>query len=154
MQVLSVFPKLVLPLLILESMDPCPALKSSPLVVPSRLCHHRKVRCQLAHCCPNKIVCLFPVKREVLTSCSCQVVESSDCCVPLWFFSTDYLTSVLTSVKWREKYLLAPGEASFALVPASNILLPSEEGVCKCKVFTSLGWGENKCKLIIIKAKF
>ncbi|XP_066187582.1 serine/threonine-protein kinase ULK1 isoform X5 [Sylvia atricapilla] len=41
----------------------------------------------------------------------------------------DYLTSVLTSVKRREKYLLAPGEASFALVPASNILLPSEEGI-------------------------
>ncbi|KAM7034482.1 serine/threonine-protein kinase ULK1 isoform 5-T5 [Acridotheres tristis] len=41
----------------------------------------------------------------------------------------DYLTSVLTSVKRREKHLLAPGEASFALVPASNILLPSEEGV-------------------------
>ncbi|XP_016157725.1 PREDICTED: serine/threonine-protein kinase ULK1 isoform X5 [Ficedula albicollis] len=41
----------------------------------------------------------------------------------------DYLTSVLTSVKWREKYLLARGEASFALVPASNILLPSEEGI-------------------------
>ncbi|XP_064531307.1 serine/threonine-protein kinase ULK1 isoform X5 [Pseudopipra pipra] len=40
----------------------------------------------------------------------------------------DYLASVLASVKWKEKYLLAPGEASFALVPASNILLPSEEG--------------------------
>ncbi|XP_027545388.1 serine/threonine-protein kinase ULK1 isoform X6 [Neopelma chrysocephalum] len=40
----------------------------------------------------------------------------------------DYLASVLASVKWKEKYLLAPGEASFALVPASSILLPSEEG--------------------------
>lgn len=77
-----------------------------------------------------------------MTTCSCQVVESSDCCVPLWFFSTDDLMIVLTSVKWREKYLLALGEASFALVPASNILLPSEEGICKCKIcFSWLGLG-------------
>lgn len=67
-------------------------------------------------------------------------MESSDCRVPLWFFSTDYLTSVLASVKRREKYLLAPGEASFALVPASNVLLPSEEGFCKCKVSFLLAW--------------
>ncbi|KFP78399.1 Serine/threonine-protein kinase ULK2, partial [Acanthisitta chloris] len=85
-------------------------------------------KCQLGCCCPNKIMCLFPVKRGFLTSCSCQAIGSSDCSVLLWLFSTDYLTSVLASVKWRGKYLLALGEASFALVPASNVLLPSEKG--------------------------
>lgn len=93
-QVLLVFLKLVLPLLILESMDLCPALESSPLAVPSRLCHHHKVRCRPACHCPNEITCLFPVAREVMTSCSCQVIGDSDGCVVPWLFSIDYLTSV------------------------------------------------------------
>lgn len=81
-QVLLVFLKLVLPLLILESMDLCPALESSPSAVPSHLCHHRKVRCQLAYCCSNKIMSLS-CKEEVLTSCNLYVIRNSDCCVPM-----------------------------------------------------------------------
>lgn len=114
-QVLLVFLKLVLPLLILESMDLCPALESSPSAVPSHLCHHRKVRCQLAYCCSNKIMCLS-CKEKVLTSCNFYVIRNSDCCVPPWLFSIEYLTGVLASVKWRGKYLLASGEVSCVLV--------------------------------------
>lgn len=84
-QVLLVFLKLVLPLLILESMDLCPALESSPLAVPSRLRHHPKVRCPLARCCPSKI---SPVTRKHMTSCSCQIIGSSHCCVPVALLST------------------------------------------------------------------
>lgn len=133
-QVLLVFLKLVLPLLILESMDLCPALESSPSAVPSHLCHHRKVRCQLAYCCSNKILSLS-CKEEVLTSCNLHVIRNSDCCVPPWLFSIEYLTGVLASVKWRGKYLLASGEVSCVLVSVWNILLSSPEGFCKWKVF-------------------
>lgn len=77
-----------------------------------------------------------------MNSCSCQVIGNSVCCVLPWLFSVDYLTSVLVSVKQRGKHQLAPGEASFVLVSASNVLLPSEEGFCKCKVsFYWLGLG-------------
>lgn len=55
-------------------------------------------------------------KEEVLTSCNLYVIRNSDCCVPLWLFSIEYLTGVLASVKWRGKYLLASGEVSCVLV--------------------------------------